>query len=241
MNTEWQDRYNDALTLLQFIEKKQDKKFFLTIRTFEKSDVQEIMVDTSEAAKIAVDMEFNGKALRDVWVTIQEEIDDYEVDSLNKAVEKIKIKCFRAFVIDIDQIKLDGKPKVILDYEAKKNILNIVLEYFKKMGIDDWLAVDSGNGIHVYGHLNFSEDFLKDKKIVKKITNWIRSDHVWQYLGVLVDPVVARPTRAVRVPGSKNLKDAENPKTARIIGRGESKKCRPSILEAEKVIPEIFK
>ncbi len=121
----------------------------------------------------------------------------------------------RAFWLDLDcgtGKAADGK-----GYASKKDAKNDLIKFSKKIGVPAPTIIDSGNGLHVYWHLDRAVPAAVWKAVAHKLKLLTRKHRL-----LADDSCTADLARVLRVPGTYNHKDPANPKLVKIKYIAES-------------------
>ncbi len=118
----------------------------------------------------------------------------------------------RFLIIDCDPIRPKNVPATDQELAAARNSAEITKREMMKVGFNEPLMIDSGNGIHMYFLLNQTERITANRPpyvhetdllvLLLSLQNVLHG----QPLGVHIDTAVATPARIMRMPGTWNRK-----------------------------------
>jgi len=172
--------------------------------------VQPKFVNSIEEAEKVISNFLNDK--QDVYFTMSSWLEaDYD-----KGRKGINSKEQKAFWLDID-CGYDEKKRKWKDYRTKDDALKALREFTDATKFPAPTIVDSGNGIHCYWSLTdaVATDIWKPVANGFKflcIKHKLNADH-----GCTADV-----SRILRVPGTKNFKDIDNPKDVVVLQKGDA-------------------
>lgn len=121
---------------------------------------------------------------------------------------------FRALWMDLDCGPTKGAPDVsgaVKGYFTKEEALLALRGFCVTLGLPKPVLVDSGGGIHVYWVLTETIDRSHWEALAMALRT-LTSKH-----GLHVDGVVFEAARVLRVPGTANLKEKDNPRPVVVI------------------------
>lgn len=132
-------------------------------------------------------------------------------------------------VVDYDEI--DGvKIKDISDSHEREAARKKLLEILQKeIEFPPTMIVDSGNGYHAYYALNSAINIKENSDKLKKKLQWLSS----RYPACPGDPALHRISQPIRVPGSLNVKNSNEPLWCRSV------ECHSERIYAFADIPEV--
>lgn len=131
----------------------------------------------------------------------------YKDDTSGRKVENIK--ALKSFFLDIDC----GEEK---PYETKELGLTALNAFVKRHQLPKPWIVDSGGGIHAYWELEQEIEYAAWKEVADKLKMLCKESDFSP------DPAVtADGARILRLPGTNNLKETENPRPVTLLLKGK--------------------
>lgn len=121
---------------------------------------------------------------------------------------------FRALWIDIDCGPTKAVPDehgVIKGYVDQQTGLAEFKKFCKTAGLPRPILVSSGYGIHAYWLIGETIGRQQWRPLADRLHE-LCTEH-----GLIVDPSVFEPSRVLRIPGTSNFKDKENPKPVEVM------------------------
>ena len=127
---------------------------------------------------------------------------------------------FRSLWVDIDCGLAKGTPDEngkVAGYYTQELGLQALQQFCKTVGLPKPILVNSGNGIHAYWLLEETLDRRTWVPLSKRLLE------LSQKHGLIVDSSVFEPSRVLRVPGTFNFKNKENPLPVTVINENTTR------------------
>lgn len=121
---------------------------------------------------------------------------------------------FRSLWMDLDCGPTKGAPDengVIKGYPTQSDAIMALSKFCIALNLPRPIIVDSGYGVHVYWPLTETVDRSRWEALAGALRAAAQTH------GLIVDPAVFEAARVLRVPGTLNLKDPQNPITVAVI------------------------
>lgn len=128
--------------------------------------------------------------------------------------EHSNAKYFRALWMDIDCGEDKAKPNdkgQIKGYQDQASGLEAFKTFCSALNLPRPIIIDSGYGLHFYWVLSETLERNVWESLSKRLRDVALAE------GLIVDTAVFEASRVLRVPGTYNFKDSENPREVRVI------------------------